>query len=75
MLKLPFYSKQKLVLSFEYGLTIAHVAHEHSIELTPEIVNRAEEMMLNEFSSKSATQLSIDMMANVLSIFETNLTE
>lgn len=75
MLKLPFYSKTKLILSFEYGLTIAHVAAQHNIELTPEIVNRAEEMMQNEFSSKSVTQLSVDMMANVLSIFETNLTE
>lgn len=66
-------NKKKTLLAFEYGLIISHTAKEHNVELTPELVERAEEMLLNEFAEKDPTQLSVDMMANIMSIFETNM--
>lgn len=73
MLRLPFFGKKKLRLAFEYGLVLAASANQLKVELTPELSERAEYMLMNEFSSKNPTQLSVDMHANILSIFETNM--
>ncbi len=70
-----FYSRQKLLLAFEYALVIADVARTHNVEITPELVKRAEEMLVSEFSKKNPTRLSVDMLPNVLSVFETDLSK
>lgn len=69
----PFYSKKKLLLAFEYGLVFAEAARELKHEITPELSKRFEEMLLNEFSKKSATTLAVDMYPNILSIFDTSM--
>ena len=68
-------NKKKLLLAFEYGLVISNVAKEHGVEVTSEFVQKAEEMIENEFLNNDATRLSIDMIPNIMSIFETNMDE
>jgi hypothetical protein len=41
--------------------------------VTPEMVAKAEEMILNEFSQKSSERLSVEMIPNILSTFDTKL--
>lgn len=72
MLNLPLYSNQKLLLSFEYAITLSEVARKQKVKLTPELILRAEEIILKEFKSKSATKLSTEMIPNILAMFETN---
>ncbi len=73
MFAIPFFGKKKLILAFEYGMIFASCAKDHNVELTPELSLRFEKMLWNEFTKKNPTQLSIDMQANVLSVFETTL--
>jgi len=73
MLDFPFFGKKKLLLAFEYGMIFASSAKDLKVELTPELSKRFEVMLLNEFKSKSATQLAVDMFPNILSVFETTL--
>jgi hypothetical protein len=70
MFHLPLYSRSKLILAFEYAMTIFNVAKEQNVEVTAELTKRAEEMILNEFH-KSPERIAIEMLPNVLSIFET----
>ena len=70
MFKIPLYDNKKLRLAFEYGLVIADVAKQREIILTPEIIIRAEEIIIKEFSSKSATKVACDMEPNILAILE-----
>lgn len=72
MLNLPIYNNKKLKLSFEYGLILAKTAQDLKIELTPEIIKRAEEVIINEFKTRNSTQLACDMVPVLLAIFETN---
>lgn len=73
--RLPFFGIKKLLLAFEYGLTIARVAHEHNVELTPEIVERAEKMILNEAKIQTPTRMATQMVPNILSVFELDITK
>ena len=72
MIKFPFYGKKKLRLAFEYGVTIGDVAKWQNVVLTPKIIERAEEIIVSEFSSKSASKVANEMQVNLLAIFETN---
>lgn len=76
-MKLPFlgYGKEKLLLAFEYGLTIQRVAYEQKVEMTKEIVERAERVLENEFRNQSATFLATNMVPIILSIFEVDITK
>jgi hypothetical protein len=71
--QLPRFNKQKLLLSFEYGVIIGDVAREKGMVVTPEMVVKAEEMILKEFLSKSPERLSVEMIPNILATFETKL--
>lgn len=75
MLKLPYFGKEKLRLAFEYGLTISEVAHANKVELTKEIVERAEKVLISEFSSQTPTFLATQMVPIILSIFELDVTK
>lgn len=72
MLNLPLYNKEKLLLAFEYGLTISEVARARGVELTPAIVNRAEELITKEFRENTAEYNATHMIPNILAVFETN---
>lgn len=71
----PFYfGRKKLFLAFEYGVVLAEVAQKQGVELTPEIVERAERMIEGEFK-KDPTRLSVDIIPNILSVFELDITK
>lgn len=72
MLNLPLYNNTKLLLAFEYGTILSETAKKMNIELTPEIMERAEKIIVSEFKSNTPTKLSTDMVPIILAIFETN---
>jgi len=49
------------------------MAREKGLVVTPEMVVKAEEMIINEFLSKSPERLSVEMIPNILATFETKL--
>lgn len=59
-------------MAFEWGVILADVAKKHKVKLTPEIMERAEKIIINEFKGKSPSQLAGHMEVILLSIFETN---
>lgn len=61
------------MLAFEYGLVLAEVAHKQGVELTPEMVDRAEKMIEGEFQNGTPTRISVDMIPNIMTVFELNL--
>lgn len=69
------FGKHKLLLAFEYGILIADVAKSHNIELTPEIVERAEKMLENEARTRSAEDMAVDIVPNLLTAFELDLSK
>jgi len=71
----PLFGKRKLLLSFEYGVILAQAALENKVELTPELIAKAEEMIIGEFSKKDATRVAVDMVPNILSVFELDLSK
>lgn len=75
MFKIPLYGNKKLRLAFEYGMLLAKTAHEMKHEITPELMEKAEVMLVGEFSSQSPTQLAVDMAPNVLSAFELDISD
>lgn len=70
MFNLPFYSKEKLIAAFEYGVNLSESAKNGKIILTPEIVKRAEEIVEKEFKKNSVEQLYKDMIPNMLAMFQ-----
>lgn len=72
MLKIPLHSNKKLLLAFEFGIHIADVAKEQGVELTPELVKRAEHILLNEFQTRGAQYIANNWNALLLSVFEPN---
>lgn len=70
MLKLPFFSRKKLLLAFEYGVILSQVALENNIKVTPEMMKRAEELIIPEFTDSTPTRLSTQMVPNLLAILQ-----
>ena len=62
------YSKEKLLLAFEYGMTLSKVAKDLNLELTFEQMDTAEDLILREFKENSPTQIAQDMLPNLLAI-------
>ncbi len=75
MLRLPFFGRKKLLLAFEYGLTIARTANEMKVELTPELVEKAEIMIENEAKTQTDSRFATQMVPNILSVFELDITK
>lgn len=65
------YNEKQLLLAFEYGLTISETAIIQHIQLTPKMIEDAEKMLLNEADAGEETRLAVQMIPNILSIFET----
>jgi len=60
-------------LALEYGITLADVAKKHKVKVTPELVERMEEILIREMSTKTAEQVALDFVPNLLAAFETKL--
>ena len=72
MFKIPLFGKQKLLLAFEYGTVLARVMKDFKDEeLSPEVVKRCEDIILKEFTEKSADRVALDMVPNLLASIET----
>lgn len=69
-IKIPLFGKKKLITSFEYGLNIAKVAKDNNIELTKELVERAEKMIINELSCKNYKIVNKETLPNILAVFQ-----
>ena len=70
-----FFGIKKLLLAFEYGMVLAKTANEMKVEITPELMQKAETMLEGEFRSQTPTQLSVDMAQNILSAFELDMSK
>lgn len=75
MFNLPFFGKEKLRLAFEYGLVLSETAHKHKVELTSEMVEKAEKMIENECRTQNASFVANQMIPNIMSIFELDITK
>lgn len=73
--KSHWFGEEKLKLAFEYGMILAKSAQEMKHEITPELMEKAEIMLMGEFSTQSPEQLATDMAANILSAFELDMTK
>lgn len=75
MFKRLFFGKKKILLSFEYGVILSQVAKERGIEVTPELIKKAEEMLINECETQGPTFMAINMLPNIISAFELDLSK
>jgi hypothetical protein len=71
MMRLPVYSKREMVMMMEYGFTISEVAHDRKLPLSPEVIQRLEDILIKELKYKSWKQVCIEMIPNILAAFET----
>lgn len=69
------FDKKKTLLALEYGIVFAEVAMEQKIEINLELIEKFEKMIVGEFSTKSPTRLAVDMIPNIMSVFELKLNE
>ncbi len=72
---LPIFGRKKLLLAFEYGVILSQVAKDRGIEITPEMIQKAETMIENEARTRSTSKMATDMEPNILSIFELDLSK
>ncbi len=73
--KLGLFGKKKLLMAFEYGLTISEVAHEQKVELTPEMIQKAEKIILDSFSRNTTERVATEMLPTILAVFETDMSK
>lgn len=71
-IKLPFswYGKKKAFLAFEFAIVLSDVASQMKIEMTKEIVIRAENLLEKELGYRSAEHFSCNMNVYILAILE-----
>jgi hypothetical protein len=66
-----FYTKKHIELAFEYGLIFSDVANNMKVDLTPELSERMEKILISEFKKNSFKRVALDMLPNILACFET----
>lgn len=64
------YNEQKAVLSLEFGVALSEVAKELNMEMTREIVLRAEKILANEMRLGDAERFACNMHSLVLAALE-----
>lgn len=69
-MRIPIFGRKKLIAAFEYGLHIADVARQQNVTLTKELVQKAEDMIVNELSTRSCKDVVMDTIPNIISVFE-----
>ncbi len=58
------------MLAVEYGVILSETAKKRGVKLTPEMVKKMEEIVVNEFSKKSTQTVALEMEPNILAVFE-----
>ncbi len=69
-LYLDRYNEKKALLAFEFGIVLSDVASQLKIEMTQEIVIRAEKMLEKELRYNSPEEFACQMNVLVLAILE-----
>ena len=64
------YDQKKLLLAFEAGIILSEVTRAIKKDLKKDIIERAEKIIVKEFSEKTATQLSAEFMFLLLAAIE-----
>lgn len=67
--RLPVYGKSAMKIAFEFGLVLSETAKTKGIELTPEMVLKAEESLLNEIKINGLNQTAINFVPLVMTVF------
>lgn len=73
--KFWLFGKSKVLLAFEYGVLLSETAQKLDVKITREFMERAEVMIVGEFSTRNAEEIAIDMSPNILSAFELDLSK
>jgi hypothetical protein len=71
----PAYSREKLLLAFEYGVLLTQVAQQEGIEIDVTFMEKAEKMIEGEFATQTPTHLATQITPNILSVFELDLSK
>lgn len=71
--RIPFFGRKKLLLAFEYGVMISQTALAQGVEITPELIEKAEIMIENEARIQTETMFATQMVPNILSVFELDI--
>jgi len=66
----PIYGKKTLRISFEFGLVLSEVAKNKGVTLTPEISERAEEILINEFKINGLNKTALNFTPLILAVLE-----
>lgn len=70
MMKIPIYGNKKLIAGFEFGINISETLKENKVEMTKEMVLRAEDILVKELSTKSHRRFVLDSIPNILAVIE-----
>lgn len=66
----PIYGRKTLKLAFEFGVILSEVAKEKKVKLTPEISTRAEEILIQELTTKGFEKTALNFVPLVLAVLE-----
>jgi hypothetical protein len=69
-MRIPFYNKKDLIAAFEFGVLLTQTMKEMDKEITLEIMERAEKILVGELSKKSHKRFVLDTMPNLLASIE-----
>jgi hypothetical protein len=64
------FGKKKVLMAFEFGVVISDVAKQLNVEITPEMVKKAEKLLLNEYRNGTAEKFACNMIAYTLAVLE-----
>ena len=66
----PIYGKKTLKIALEFGLNLSEVAKSMNKKLTPEIVTRAENILIEELKIKGLKKTALNFVPLILAAFE-----
>lgn len=72
MKKLPLFNTVQIRLAVEFGTVISETAKKMNVEITPEMMEKAENIIINEFRTRTSQQVATDMVPLILAVFEVN---
>jgi hypothetical protein len=70
MKRLPIYGKKTVKLALEFGVVLSRVASKEKIEMTTEIVARAEDIFINEVRTNGLTKTACQFVPLILAALE-----
>lgn len=66
----PIYGKKTLLIAFEFGAILSEVAMKNNVEMTKEIILRAEKILLQELKTNGLQKTAINFTPLVLAALE-----